>query len=684
MLLDFNSIAQVYETNPSYNSSNNWVIGDSIGLEFKHDSILFTLSRKNNIDEGTSVLSDKNGNLLYYSNGYSLFNSVDFEVISELLGSSSSTQGSLILNNGDSTFNVFVTDFCNYPSPKLSLTSFNLSGSIINIDRLNRLLLTDGTEKISGIMMKNSITPLSITHNKGDYFYSFFMNKSNDIICPTISKISSSAMLRNSYGQGMIKLSPSGKFVAMAATYFSGFFEIYPFDSETGIVGESVVSLQNIRPYGIEFSPNEKFLYVTLVSGDLLQVNIETETYINIGFTKNDAFTGMQRGPDNKIYIARVLEPFLDVIEFPDSAGMACGFVQKAVTLPANVNYGLPNFNASYFYTPSIDFAYTEDCCEHSYAFEGRDTLQATSWKWLFKDVRNETIEVRQGKNVTYTFPQADSLENKYEVSHIAITATRSDTVTKTLTIRPKWKKDELGKDTFYCQGKQANISLIAPPNMHCVHWNGEEPNLDDNLGPIVDYDHFHTDTLRVDTAGTYIVKLTNKTFCQAWDTITISEIPNPNKPNIQRKGQEIESNTVAAKYTWYLDGKLKFQTQNQTQIPNSNGFWQVQLVSEYGCESELSDSFYVGFASIRDVRLEMLDFRLYPNPSDGKVTIEVPKKGVYKIVVTDLQGKVIYSEKQLLSLSFELEFEFAKGNYIITLIDENGQVGSKQMEVVN
>ncbi|HBN03057.1 MAG TPA: hypothetical protein DD396_03340 [Bacteroidetes bacterium] len=79
-----------------------------------------------------------------------------------------------------------------------------------------------------------------------------------------------------------------------------------------------------------------------------------------------------------------------------------------------------------------------------------------------------------------------------------------------------------------------------------------------------------------------------------------------------------------------------------------------------------------------------MLDFRLYPNPSDGKVTIEVPKKGVYKIVVTDLQGKVIYSEKQLLSLSFELEFEFAKGNYIITLIDENGQVGSKQMEVVN
>ena len=60
MLLDFNSIAQVYETNPSYNSSNNWVIGDSIGLEFKHDSILFTLSRKNNIDEGTSVLSDKN------------------------------------------------------------------------------------------------------------------------------------------------------------------------------------------------------------------------------------------------------------------------------------------------------------------------------------------------------------------------------------------------------------------------------------------------------------------------------------------------------------------------------------------------------------------------------------------------------------------------------------------------
>jgi hypothetical protein len=267
----------------------------------------------------------------------------------------------------------------------------------------------------------------------------------------------------------------------------------------------------------------------------------------------------------------------------------------------------------------------------------------------------------------------------------------RADTVTKTLTIRPTFTKDVLGRDTFYCAKAPFDsaqddftLTLQAPPNMHCVHWNEEEPNLDESLGPIVNYDHFHSDTLHVDTAGTYIVKLTNKTFCQMWDTITIKEAPNPNKPNIQRNGQEIESSTVAAKYNWYLDGKLKYQTQIQTQIPDSNGYWQVQLISQYGCESELSDSFLVGFASIDDLGFRTYDLRfsIYPNPSDGNVTIKVPKDGVYQIQITDMNEKLVYSSNQNLHLTLEFAFELARGNYIITLTDENGQSGSEPITI--
>ena len=652
-LIGHASFSQVNETNTFNFQTNRWIFGNGVDLEFVDTGII---QRPIDFYSYECSTIKKIKNKLYYTNGEYLF--LNNDTIKKLDGNNSASEGAYIAQLNDSIFEIYTTE--SIPTDSIKIYQYKIN-SLTNKLIEKRLLALNAREQLGIVNHRNNYTSWIASHFGSSDSMMFFLQGKTEFICPVIAK-------------GGINYS-----------YFR-LPQLLGINTEFSYSGGKLLN----NPYGLVLDlfdfDNEKLIY-TSHGNKLYQYDIKNDflRLIKSNDLPFDNWGELQVSPKGQILLANRDKNYLSAIMQPDNVGESCNFVDTFISLNYGISQrGLPNFNASYFYTPSIDFAYTEDCWGHGYSFEGRDTLQATSWKWLFRDIRNNTTEVRQGKNVNYTFPQADSLENKYEVSHIASTATRSDTVTKTLTIRPKWEQDVLGRDTFYCTGASINLNLIAPPNMHCVHWNGEEPNLDESLGAIVDYDHFHTDTLRVDTAGTYIVKLTNKTFCQAWDTITISEIPNPNKPNIQRKGQEIESNTVAAKYTWYLDGKLKFQTKNQTQIPNSNGYWQVQLVSEYGCESELSDSFYVGFASIRDVRLEMLDFRLYPNPSDGKVTIEVPKKGVYKIVVTDLQGKVIYSEKQLLSLSFELEFEFAKGNYIITLIDENGQVGSKQMEVVN
>jgi hypothetical protein len=109
-----------------------------------------------------------------------------------------------------------------------------------------------------------------------------------------------------------------------------------------------------------------------------------------------------------------------------------------------------------------------------------------------------------------------------------------------------------------------------------------------------------------------------------------------------------------------------------------------VQLISEYGCESELSDSFNVGFAGI-DKRYETLDlrFEIYPNPSDGNITIAVPKGGDYQVLIYDMTGKLIFNTSQSLSLLFELELELVSGTYIITLTDDNGHKGSQKIEVI-
>jgi hypothetical protein len=241
---------------------------------------------------------------------------------------------------------------------------------------------------------------------------------------------------------------------------------------------------------------------------------------------------------------------------------------------------------------------------------------------------------------------------------------------------------------------------------MHCIHWGAQnsqgdyevsEPysNLagDTVIGYENFYGHINANTFRtIDTAGVYLARITNKAFCTAYDTITVEEYARPQKSVINRSGQELQSSIVAAEYRWYFNGSLKNTTTDSKLTPDSNGYWQVQLVSEFGCESELSDSFNVGFAGI-DKRYETLDltFEIYPNPSDGNITIAVPIEGEYQIKLSTIGGQLVSREGtdfqselyRSVNKQITLNTNLPKGTYIITLTDEDGNTGSEKIEVV-
>ncbi|MBK7967044.1 MAG: hypothetical protein IPK10_18400 [Bacteroidetes bacterium] len=106
--------------------------------------------------------------------------------------------------------------------------------------------------------------------------------------------------------------------------------------------------------YGCQISPSGRYLYVNtgvnLYQYDLSAPVISTTKahiaiYNNFQIPNSIPFYLMQLGPDNKIYMGSVGgSKYISVINYPDSAGVSCNFVQQQLQLVANYTGTFPHF----------------------------------------------------------------------------------------------------------------------------------------------------------------------------------------------------------------------------------------------------------------------------------------------------------------------------------------------------
>lgn len=677
------------ETNSNILRTVNWAIGDSILIVFYQDSIIVSRSAVAE-SEGYSTFSSSDGALMLYTDGRNLYDSKT-RIADNILGDKSSNQSSLFWGSDSLIFLATTTDIGRSPGLNITTLKPNLNGYDIS----NKKILTPVCEAQSIVFHANRKSYWLAVHKfKSFDIYFFIIDRNGNFICPTINQS------KNYFGDegynaiGNLLFSPSGNLLSLNTYLLKGDFsangesELYKFNSETGHVELMFSTGLTWLPLKAAFSPDESKLYISERGRDLLQYDLDFDNQdsfrnsMYVLWSASTAFSNgaLQLSPNGRIYVAIPDSSFLAAIESPNKVGKDCGLNLHALDLnEKKLSYGLPNFNASYFYTPAIDFAYEEDCRQHRYKFEGRDTLHANAFKWLFEKAGyRDSASI---KNCMYQFPDT----GKWRVSHIASNGGRKDTVTKTLTIRPKWREDMLGRDTFYCarqspgKGEPFKLTLKTPPDMHCIHWMGEEPNLDEDKGPIVDYNHFHTDSFTVDTAGVYFVRVTNKTFCQAWDTITIEEKPLPATPQITGDSEELSSTLAASLYRWFLNDTFLLETSDRIFNPTQNGYYQVQLVSEYGCESQRSDSFLYDKAGVEE--LQAFRFKVYPNPSDGNITVEFEDPGSYEIEVFDMAGKLVLSKETHQVVSTNLHIT-QPASYLIRITSASGEAVVQVVQV--
>lgn len=529
--------------------ADNWFFGNKAAVSFATGSPVNLTGSAMNQPEGVATMSDENGNLLFYTNGVTIWNRQHavMQNGNGLNGHPSTTQILAIPQPGnDSLYFVFAAAEQARP--------VGLCYSIINMKQDSGLgavtvknipLLFPVCEKVAAVKHCNNRDIWVITRawNSASY-YAWLVTSNGVAATPVISNtinFLTDPLDNNNCTLGQLKFSPNGRKVA--ATFFSpcSFTELSDFDAATGKVsntitlGDPYTGIFNPRPdmtftqhYGLEFSPNSRLLYISApraiavwnnpfrnyeVTG-LFQYDITVHDSLQIAQSfkiidtvDNEALSAhwsLQLGPDNKIYISDEGAFALSSIEAPDNPGVACNFQRYKVPLSNFALAGLPSFVSSYFGNNTYNYTFSNNCSSQSVSFSINNTQGYSSIKWNFDDpasgVNNNSIV----PNPTHNFSAAGIYNVMLIVNRNNNSCAIPDTIKKQIWVGAV--NSFLGADTTICEKDTLTLSTTTISNVSYLWSTGSTAS-----------------SISVTNTGNYWLRITAGA-CTYSDTITLTQ----------------------------------------------------------------------------------------------------------------------------------------------------------------
>ncbi|RYD85532.1 MAG: hypothetical protein EOP54_31225, partial [Sphingobacteriales bacterium] len=294
----------------SQKEGNIWYFGVNAGLDFNSGTPVALLDGELTSDEGTAAMADAQGNLLFYTNGMTVWNK-NHQIMENgtgLEGMITSAQSALIVPEPGfgNTYYIFTVQYQAQGGLTYSEVDMDANNGLGRITAAKNVLLVPiTTEQLTGVMHTNGNDVWVTTHGyPNNTFYSFLVTTQGVTTTPVTSN-QGLVFTDESDTMGCMKISPDGTKIA-TANELSG-AQLFDFDAATGIVSNSL-QLTGQRPlYGVSFSPSGKVLYFTDIGdGGLLQYNLQANNIpaSQLIFT-DGAFSsnwGMQLAPDGKIY----------------------------------------------------------------------------------------------------------------------------------------------------------------------------------------------------------------------------------------------------------------------------------------------------------------------------------------------------------------------------------------------
>ena len=361
----------------------------NIKLDFNQNPVNISFdSIAMNFDFTEMSYSDSDGNLLFYSNGIYLANSLSLPIENGdslnvgyldtvwdptiatygyrceqgLLGLQSVTNPNQYYLVSSYVDTMRGTNASSLYCAKIlvALIDMSLNGGLGQVISKNQTIIQDNIgEEIQGVRHGDGRDWwILIQKRNSNCFYRILLDTSGIHVLPELTCEGDTI----TYGQVSAGcFTPDGTKYAYIGT--SSGLNIYDFDRCTGLLGNPrhlplpILTDSNWIGVGLAISPNSRFLYASLthqlyqfdlLSDDIFS-SIDTVGIYAGGHMPNtpqveSIFHIQQLAPNGKIYMSGGnTVPYYQVINNPDEKGVLCNFVQDGVDLPCLTD-GIPNF----------------------------------------------------------------------------------------------------------------------------------------------------------------------------------------------------------------------------------------------------------------------------------------------------------------------------------------------------
>lgn len=461
--------------------NNIWTFGYFLSLDL-NSGVPVTGTSSIMSHEGCAAICDADGDLLFYSNGNSVWdknhnvmpNGTGILSNTGPLGSTgSSTQGVAFMPFIEDTNKYYLFVLESFESAGLpaniklryNVIDKSLNGGLGDVvaGQKNILLDTVGSEKMFLAKGAGCYNWLVTHRGQSNEFVAWKIEASG--INPA-KVVSASGGGVNHFSSGEMKISHDHKKIALSVQE-ENTIEVHDFDRATGIVSNAIIVdtaytsplPYSLLLYGMEFSPDNSKLYYAVWGPNPLR-QIDLSLLPDLAATRASrtdiyaagSFAGMRAGPDGKIYICRPSTSRISVINAPNNPGASCGFDVNGVYVGSGLRWGLGNrvvanskdtlrHRQDTSICLSAPFTYQVPSHYYSYAWSNGDNTAST----IFTAPGIRTLIAYDGCNVLY--------------DTVAVTALPLDTVT-------------LSTQQTFCFNGGLSANLNAPAGFQTYFWS--------------------------------------------------------------------------------------------------------------------------------------------------------------------------------------------------------------------